>query len=79
MAGNWAYKSGASGTVSVPAAAQVKKVTARGDEAATMQIDGGDFASVFPSFEEDVWGHLIGPIDIVFTGTDAYFVSWVAD
>lgn len=77
--GGYKYVSGVSGTVSVPVGAMVVQITARSTVNGTMNIDGGGAASVAPSFtEQPPTGTMIGPFDIVFANTDAYFVSWVS-
>lgn len=73
----WKYKSGVSGTVSVPDGAKVKQIRAFGGQGATMTVAGGDVIDVSNCFREDLWGYLHGPIDVVFSNTDHFFVSWV--
>lgn len=73
----WTYKPGVSGTVSVPAGAKVKQIRCRGAQSATMTVGAGDPADVSDGFREDLWGYLHGPVDIVFSGTTSFFVSWV--
>ncbi|WP_372809317.1 hypothetical protein [Litorivivens sp.] len=76
--GGYNYQPGATGgTVSVPDSARVIQITARGADGATMKIGEGGNVSVYPSFTELPEGSIIGPVDIVFTGTDAFFVSWI--
>lgn len=77
--GGYKYVHGVSGTVSVPVGAMVVQITARSVTGGTMNIDGSGAASVSPSFtEQPPAGTMIGPFNIVFTNTDAYFVSWVS-
>lgn len=80
MAGTWAYSAGsAPATVSVPANAEVVTITARTSTSTSITIDGGDSIMIDSTFDERPEGFLKGPVDIVFgSGTEAYFVSWVA-
>ncbi len=71
------YKSGASGSVSVPSNAAVKKIAASGGAGATAKIGDGDNISVELPFSEYPKFSLVGPIDILFTNTTNYYVSWV--
>ncbi|WP_461521152.1 hypothetical protein [Porticoccus sp.] len=76
--GGYTYQSGTgTATVSIPANARVLQFSARGGASATMQIDSGDVASVYPSFSERPESSMQGPFDIVFTDVDAFYVSWV--
>lgn len=78
ITGGYTYQSGSgTATVSIPANARVLQFSARGGVAATMRIDGGDVASVYPSFSERPDGSMRGDFDIVFTDVDAFYVSWV--
>jgi hypothetical protein len=80
MAG-FAYDAAASGTISIPAGMFCKTISAHATSAGSMTIGGG--ASIpLPAgvlFTEDFNASrelLPGPCAIVFTGTDACYVSW---
>ena len=86
--GNPQYEAGVSGTVTLPVGAVILQVHAHSSGAATVSIFGGSDIPIPTSG----WGwqiqHLMwvsgskgnpssGSKDIVFTGTDAYFVEWM--
>lgn len=71
------YKSGVSGTVSIPSNAAVKQIAAVGPSGSTAKIGTGDDISVSMPFSEYPDFSLTGPFDILFTDTTNYYVSWV--
>ena len=78
--GAFGYKAGAAGTVHVPSGAAVGSVSAQaGSSASSVVINGGDSIPVAAdsAFDADLKGGVVGPVDVVFTGTVAYYVDWV--
>lgn len=88
--GRRGYKAGANGTVTLPKGAILLQVVAHASAGgATMSIFGGDAMpvingappTVIPFLNEN-WqardnAASAGSQDVVFTGTDSYFVEWV--
>lgn len=77
--GTPSYEAGTSGTVSVPDGALVVGMTAHTTTGGTLTIDGGDSIPIPANsvFVDDLplWA---GPLDLIFTGTDSYYVRWVS-
>lgn len=85
LPGQFRYAAGTSGTVAIPRGAKLLQVHAHASAAATVSIFGGDSLPI----PTTGWGWQIqhlgwvagdpqhGSLDIVFTGTDAYFVEYV--
>lgn len=77
MAGKWENDAGTDGTVAIPSGAKVVQFSARGPEGSTIQVGSFPAISAYPSFAEQSQGYIQGPVNIVFTGTDAFVVTWV--
>ena len=78
--GAWAYRSGVSGTVAVPAGRRVLQITATAGAAdATLTINGGSNITIpaYRALTIEPRGNLVAP-SVVFTGTTAYFIEDVA-
>lgn len=84
LPGQHYYAAGASGTVTIPPGCQLVQVHAHATSAGTVTIFGGD---AIPIPAGAGWGWQIQHLnwvsgkppndnDIVFTGTDAYFVEY---
>lgn len=86
MQGKFAYFAGASGTVTLPNGATVKRISAHASGAATITIFGGASIPLVSGmtlslgFVHDncVAGQTSGGgVTIVFTGTDSYYVETI--
>lgn len=84
--GTWGYAAGTSGTENIPAGARVLQITAIALEGAgaitinggaTITIPYGATDKVSSSLTIEPRGNLVAP-EIVFSGTDAYFVEYVS-
>ena len=80
----WAYKAGASGTVTVPAGARILQIVAHSTGAASVAIFGGDAIPIITGagptrivFDHELVVSKTGATDVVFTGTDSYFIEYV--
>lgn len=76
--GTPAYAAGVAATVSVPAGAQVTMISAHATTAATITIGGGATIPLPANMGfADGSTPYVGPLAIVFTGTDSHYVAWV--
>lgn len=80
VTGTWGYRSGTSGTPSIPAGAKVLNISAISPSgaASSFTINGGNTITVPASqnFTLSPRGNLVAPT-IVFSGTDSYLVEYV--
>ncbi|MGR9108323.1 MAG: hypothetical protein ACU843_15490 [Gammaproteobacteria bacterium] len=76
--GNWGYSAGTSGTLAMSGGKRVLGIYATALTSGSLTINGGDTVSI-PGGAINIAprGTLIDPT-IVFTGTNAYFVEYVA-
>lgn len=78
QSGVWGYKSGVSGTPTIPANAKILQITAASVVGGSLTINGGDTVTLPPngSISIEPKGNLVTPT-VVFTNTSAYFVEYV--
>lgn len=79
--GRWGYRAGSAGTVVIPEDARLLSVAATaGDTGATVTINGGDPIEIpaTMAFAFSISSDLFNPT-IVFTGTESYFIQYVAE
>lgn len=71
------YASGASGTVNVPAGAEVTMIMCHATTAGSLTIGGGSSIPlpVNTTFFDAATPY-VGALAVVFTGTDSYYVAW---
>ena len=78
--GTWGYRSGITGTPSIPAGARVLSISAiaPADTPASFTVDGGNAITIpgYQNFSLSPKGNLIAPV-LVFTGTESYVVEFV--
>lgn len=82
MANKFNYASGSgTSTVAIPEGAKVLLLTVEPSvvNQTTLQINNGDVITLNVNFSEQPRGFMQGPMDIVFTSSEQYYVSWVAD
>lgn len=78
--GTYSYLAGEDGTASVPSGKYVVSINVGNDNivSGSVTIDGGASFRMEPNYEKTIdipRGSLVGPIDIVFTGTTSYLVG----
>lgn len=75
--GVWSYLTGSSGTASVPVGARVIGIVAHGTTAASMSVNGGPSIPIPANvgIELEPKANLVGPFNVVFTGTDTYVIE----
>lgn len=76
--GTWDYRSGVSGSVTIPTGGRVIGIAAHATTAGSFTINGGNSIPVPANVGVDVAprGNLTAPT-LVFTGTDSYLVEFV--
>lgn len=90
LVGKIAYKAGASGTVTLPINARIINIIAHASTSGTVSIFGGDNIPVIGvSGINILFNHQLfvsgnnssvaGSQNVVFTGTDSYFVEYVVN
>lgn len=84
LVGTWAYAAGASGTVTIPKGAMIVQIVAIDTAGGgTVVIFGGTAIPITPAvplvlrFNHDLCNSKNSAQDIVFTGTDSYFIEYV--
>lgn len=77
LTGAWSYYAGASGTVNVASGERVVGIAAHATTSGSMTIAGGSSVPLPANsgIQFSPQGNLVGPVAVVFTGTDSYAVE----
>lgn len=79
LVGAFAYDAKASGTIAVPTGARVLSIAAHCTTAGLLTVAGGASIPIpaLTGYTETPYGQLVGPVNVIGSGTDSLYVSWV--